>query len=191
MDITTVGTKTFTLFGMPIPRVVTHPQTNRRRRLTARAPRDDEPVNASNLLSASGRVPKSNAASLLRPQFYLGNFNVSLAARRLVRASRAKGHAEEIIERLDHRHQFIDELRTFSKPPTKLRDARRRVPVTKLQGGSTPAGPYVGSIPAAELRSRRRQGLPKNRPPWQVTVASASGHNGRLPALSRYGHLDS
>jgi CRP/FNR family cyclic AMP-dependent transcriptional regulator len=31
-------------------------------------------------------------------------------------------------------------------------------------------------LSAAELRCRRRQVLPRDRPPWRVTTASASGH---------------
>jgi hypothetical protein len=42
-------------------------------------------------------------------------------------------------------------------------------------------GSAIGSIPPAELRGRRRTVLPRDRPPWRVTTASANPRN--CPAL--------
>jgi hypothetical protein len=53
---------------------------------------------------------------------------------------------------------------------------RPAVETTQRNGDSPP-------LSAAELRPRRRQVLPKDRPPWQATMASASGPS--IPACHR------
>jgi hypothetical protein len=61
---------------------------------------------------------------------------------------------------------YCSAVMTPSLVPTGVSALRNR----KIAGGR------FGSLAAAELHCRRRQLLPRDRPPWRVTMASAPGH---------------